>query len=88
MKDGRISEIGTYEQLLASKGAFADFLIEQLQDQHEDNDATEVDDENNEDVVSVNGGASALSEAEKEAIKAKLEKTIGKREMKKKMAEK
>ena len=33
MKDGRISEIGTYEQLLANKGAFADFLIEQIQEQ-------------------------------------------------------
>ena len=91
MKDGRISEIGTYEQLLASKGAFADFLIEQLQDQREedfDNEAAgDVNaDETNEDVVSVNG--STLSEAEKEDLKAKLEKTIGKREMKKKMAEK
>ena len=33
MKDGRISEFGTYEQLLANKGAFADFLIEQIQEQ-------------------------------------------------------
>ena len=91
MKDGRISEIGTYEQLLASKGAFADFLIEQLQDQREediDNDAAgDVDaDETNEDVFSLNG--STLSEAEKEDLKAKLEKTIGKKEMKRKMAEK
>ena len=94
MKDGRISEIGTYEQLLASKGAFADFLIEQLQDQREEEDFDnnsapqgDVDaDETNEEVVSVNGGT--LSEAEKEDLKAKLEKTIGKREMKKKMAEK
>ena len=94
MKDGRISEIGTYEQLLASKGAFADFLIEQLQDQREEEDFDnnsapqgDVDaDETNEEIVSVNGGT--LSEAEKEDLKAKLEKTIGKREMKKKMAEK
>ena len=95
MKDGRISEIGTYEQLLASKGAFADFLIEQLQDQREEGDdfdnnsapQGDVDaDETNEEIVSVNGGT--LSEAEKEDIMAKLEKTIGKREMKKKMAEK
>ena len=95
MKDGRISEIGTYEQLLASKGAFADFLIEQLQDQREEEDdfdnnsapQGDVDvDDTNEEIVSVNGGT--LSEAEKEDIKAKLEKTIGKREMKKKMAEK
>ena len=95
MKDGRISEIGTYEQLLASKGAFADFLIEQLQDQREEEDdfdnnsapQGDVDvDDTNEEIVSVNGGT--LSEAEKEDLKAKLEKTIGKREMKKKMAEK
>ncbi|KHN70623.1 Multidrug resistance-associated protein 1 [Toxocara canis] len=30
MKDGTISEIGTYEQLMASEGAFADFLEEFL----------------------------------------------------------
>ena len=31
LKDGKISEIGNYEQLISSRGAFADFLIEQLQ---------------------------------------------------------
>ena len=38
LKDGHISESGTYEELLASKGAFSDFLIEQLQDQEDVND--------------------------------------------------
>ena len=31
LKDGKISEIGTYEQLMHNRGAFAEFLIEQLQ---------------------------------------------------------
>ena len=35
LKDGKISEIGTYEQLISSRGAFADFLIEQLQKEEE-----------------------------------------------------
>ena len=35
MKDGRISEQGTYEQLLKGEGAFSDFLIEYLTEQGE-----------------------------------------------------
>ena len=31
MKDGTISEIGTYDELMNNRGAFAEFLIEQLQ---------------------------------------------------------
>ena len=31
MKDGKISEIGTYDELMNNRGAFAEFLIEQLQ---------------------------------------------------------
>ena len=31
MKDGKISEIGTYDELLDSRGAFAEFLMEQMQ---------------------------------------------------------
>ena len=38
MKDGSISEIGTYQELLNNKGEFADFLIEQLQNSEEDLD--------------------------------------------------
>ena len=38
MKDGSISEIGTYQELLNNKGEFADFLIEQLQNTEEDLD--------------------------------------------------
>ena len=30
MKDGKISEIGNYEQLMANRGAFAEFLLDQL----------------------------------------------------------
>ena len=33
MKDGRISEQGTYDELLKDEGAFADFLIEYLTEQ-------------------------------------------------------
>ena len=33
MKDGKISEQGTYDQLLKDEGAFADFLIEYLTEQ-------------------------------------------------------
>ena len=36
MKDGSISEIGTYQELLNNKGEFADFLIEQLQNSEEE----------------------------------------------------
>ena len=66
MKDGRISEMGTYEDLLANKGAFAEFLIEQLQimQHNEDSDAV------------------ILSEAEKDDLKAQLEESLGKREYK------
>ena len=31
LKDGKISEIGTYQELMNNKGAFAEFLVEQLQ---------------------------------------------------------
>ena len=38
MKDGSISEIGTYQELLNNKGEFADFLIEQLQNSEEESE--------------------------------------------------
>ena len=42
MKEGKISEIGTYHELLANKGAFAEFLIEQMNaEEHSDDDAEE-----------------------------------------------
>lgn len=31
LKDGKISEFGTYKELLEKKGAFAEFLIQYLQ---------------------------------------------------------
>ena len=70
MIDGKISEMGTYDQLLSNKGAFADFLIEQLQE-----DSSDSENEN-----------SVLSEAEKDDLKAKLEESLGKKELKKKLA--
>lgn len=39
LKDGKISESGTYKQLLAQKGAFADFLVQYLQEAGEDETA-------------------------------------------------
>lgn len=38
LKDGKISESGTYKELLDKKGDFADFLILHMQDQSIDND--------------------------------------------------
>lgn len=40
VKDGRISEQGSYQQLLANKGEFQDFLIQYLaEEEAEDEDA-------------------------------------------------
>ncbi|XP_065338923.1 multidrug resistance-associated protein 1 isoform X7 [Cloeon dipterum] len=36
LKDGEISERGTYNELIAKKGAFADFLLQHLQEKSED----------------------------------------------------
>ena len=36
MKGGQIAEMGTYDQLLDNKGDFAEFLVEQLQNQPEE----------------------------------------------------
>ena len=72
LKDGKISEIGTYEQLITSRGAFADFLIEQLQKEEEN-----INDDDKE--------ATSMSESEMESIKHQLEETLGKRDMHLKM---
>ena len=46
MKNGSISEIGSYDELLKNKGDFAEFLIEQLENQsEEENVAPEDNDE-------------------------------------------
>lgn len=71
MKEGRITEMGTYDELLANKGAFAEFLIEQLNDQEVIHEETEL------------STAGILSEAEKDEIKAKLEVTLGKKDLNK-----
>jgi ATP-binding cassette subfamily C (CFTR/MRP) protein 1 len=68
LKDGKISEVGTYEQLISSRGAFADFLIEQLQKEEEN-----MNDEDKE--------ATSMSESEMESLKHQLEETLGKRDM-------
>ena len=68
LKDGKISESGTYQQLISSRGAFADFLIEQLQKEEEN-----INDDDKE--------ATSMSESEMESIKHQLEETLGKRDM-------
>ncbi|XP_018309833.1 multidrug resistance-associated protein 1 isoform X3 [Mycetomoellerius zeteki] len=42
LKDGEITESGTYKQLLEKKGAFAEFLVQHLQEVHVD-DGSEAD---------------------------------------------
>jgi ATP-binding cassette subfamily C (CFTR/MRP) protein 1 len=46
LKDGKISESGTYKELLDKKGDFADFLILHMQDQSIDKD-DEIGNKNN-----------------------------------------
>jgi ATP-binding cassette subfamily C (CFTR/MRP) protein 1 len=76
MKEGKISEMGNYDQLMSNKGAFAEFLIEQLQQQENFDEDGEVE------------ATAILSEAERDDIKAILEETLGKRDLKLKMAAK
>lgn len=42
LKDGEVTELGTYKQLLEKKGAFAEFLIQHLQEIDEDDGTIEV----------------------------------------------
>lgn len=42
IKDGRISEVGTYRQLLAQKGAFAEVLVQFLSQEMEEADEDEI----------------------------------------------
>ncbi|XP_076239794.1 multidrug-Resistance like Protein 1 isoform X1 [Calliopsis andreniformis] len=42
LKDGEITEIGTYKQLLEKRGAFSEFLVQHLQEVHAD-DGSEAD---------------------------------------------
>ena len=41
MKDGEISESGTYQELMAKKGSFAEFLIQHLQEVNEEEEDIE-----------------------------------------------
>ena len=74
MKEGKISEIGTYHQLLANKGAFAEFLIEQMNEQQHPNGED------------VNEDTTILSEVEIDELKVQLQESFGKKEYKRKMA--
>ena len=77
MKEGKISEIGTYHQLLANKGAFAEFLIEQMNEQHLNSEDADEDTESS---------AAILSEVEIDELKAQLQESLGKKEYRRKMA--
>lgn len=43
LKDGEVTELGTYKQLLDKKGAFADFLVQHLQEIDVDDGTSEVE---------------------------------------------
>ena len=73
MKEGKISEIGTYNELMQSKGAFADFLLEQMS-QGQDQDGKS------------DGGVGSMSESELEELKHALEENLGMEELQKKLA--
>ena len=38
LKDGRITEVGSYKELLAQKGAFAEFLLQHLDEGTDDSE--------------------------------------------------
>jgi hypothetical protein len=41
LKDGEVTELGTYKQLLEKKGAFAEFLVQHLTEVGDDDGASE-----------------------------------------------
>ncbi|XP_062546109.1 multidrug resistance-associated protein 1 isoform X12 [Armigeres subalbatus] len=67
MKDGEISESGSYQELMEKKGAFADFLIQHLQDVNEEE----------EDIDEIK--AQLESNVSSEELKHKFERAISKR---------
>lgn len=38
LKEGEVSEVGTYKELIAKKGAFAEFLLQHLQERQDDSE--------------------------------------------------
>ncbi|XP_065072690.1 multidrug resistance-associated protein 1 isoform X3 [Ochlerotatus camptorhynchus] len=67
MKDGEISESGSYQELMDKKGAFADFLIQHLQEVNEEE----------EDIDEIK--AQLESNVSNEELKHKFERAISKR---------
>nr|XP_029724825.1 multidrug resistance-associated protein 1-like isoform X4 [Aedes albopictus] len=67
MKDGEISESGSYQELMEKKGAFADFLIQHLQEVNEEE----------EDIDEIK--AQLESNVSSEELKHKFERAISKR---------
>ncbi|XP_066905603.1 multidrug resistance-associated protein 1 [Halyomorpha halys] len=53
LKDGSVSEVGTYRELLATKGAFSEFLISHLQD-IDNEELEELDDNVMEEIMNTN----------------------------------
>lgn len=71
MKEGKITETGTYHELLRSKGAFAEFLLEQMKEEREK-------EENDEGETTAASGVSDSDE-----IKLQLEEVLGEDKVKK-----
>jgi len=38
LKEGEVSEVGTYQELIAKRGAFAEFLLQHLQEREDDSE--------------------------------------------------
>ena len=60
LKDGTISEWGTYRQLVSRKGAFADFLVQHLQEKAGSEEIPEEDMKVVEEIVKVGAAPAHL----------------------------
>jgi ATP-binding cassette subfamily C (CFTR/MRP) protein 1 len=73
MKDGTVTEVGSYQKLLNQKGEFADFLVQYLADQMEDN-STHV------------GAPSSLQNPELKDLVSNLEDSLGRQVLERKLS--
>ncbi|XP_034253299.1 multidrug resistance-associated protein 1-like isoform X3 [Thrips palmi] len=67
LKEGEVSETGTYKELLEKKGAFAEFLLHHLQEKSADGDV----DENLDEIKAQLEGIQGVEELKKEIIRQK-----------------
>jgi ATP-binding cassette subfamily C (CFTR/MRP) protein 1 len=73
MKEGTVTEVGSYQKLLNQKGEFADFLVQYLADQMEDN-STHV------------GAPSSLQNPELKDLVSNLEDSLGRQVFERKLS--